>query len=544
MDFLNESLNLLPIEAVSCEEMEAIENKAYFSGVKPFELMERAGKKVAEYILDNYPASKILILIASGNNGGDGLIAGKYLHLRSRQVTIIKLSSQPMKSQEGKKAQTQVEEIQAIKMYKLNSTNITTPEEKKDEEVISLKSYKKLLNSSDLILDAIFGMKLRTKVREPINQYIAELGKIFPFVNKNENKKEGKVLVALDLPSGLDSNSGQWLSEEFLPNIVLAIQYCKLGVKKLRLSTETLDIGLHTKANWISHYSYYLTFMKTRDPFSHKGQNGRLMIVGGSDEYTGAPVLATKAALRTGVDTVRTIVPESIRDIVAGYSEDFLIGTAEGSYFHSKQADYFAKFAINRHTCVAIGMGTSNKPEVQKFIRRFVAQTKKKISLVIDADGIRSFGNFLDILQGSGVILTPHRAEIRDLLNEEIPIGGQALISFLEQKAKKLGVIFVLKGKIDIITNGTRTFLNKTGHSGMTVGGTGDVLSGVIAAFACFIKDKFFASVIGAYIMGIAGEIAAQKYGNSLLATDIIKNIPQVLLELEEKRKTLQKLIT
>ena len=115
------------------------------------------------------------------------------------------------------------------------------------------------------------------------------------------------------------------------------------------------------------------------------------------------------------------------------------------------------------------------------------------------------------------------------MLKENIPDKMEDLIPFLEEKARDLEVTILMKGRIDIITNGYRTLLNETGHPGMTVGGSGDVLAGVIAAAVNFIDDPFIAASVGAYLMGRAGEFAAEKYGNSLIASDIIKEIPRVL---------------
>ena len=137
-------------------------------------------------------------------------------------------------------------------------------------------------------------------------------------------------------------------------------------------------------------------------------------------------------------------------------------------------------------------------------------------------------------MKDSGAIITPHRAELRMMLGKEIPENPQDLITFLQETASDLGIIILLKGQIDIITNGKRTILNSTGHPGMTVGGTGDVLAGIVGAVNCFIDDSFMATSIATYIMGKSGERAAAKYGNSLLASDVIEEISGVILNLEQ----------
>ena len=531
-----ESLFLSEIKGISREEMRAIESRAYSSETTPSTLMERAGRGCAEYIRNNLEKQRVAILISSSNNGGDGLVIARDLIENDWDVTVIQLSSRPMRSPEAKKAETTLEKLnngtllQILPPTELEA-EFTSPRSEK-WRLIDIKQYNEIISECSLIVESIFGINISTPIRSPYDLYLTALAKIAPLDSESE-----KTLVSIDIPSGMDSNSGEWYGPEFRPTLTLTLQYSKRGLEKSGFAYHCVDIGIHSFDNFVTDDHLYAYFYRERDSESHKGDNGRLMIIGGSDEFTGAPVLSTRAALRMGVDTVRTVIPESIRDVVAGYSENFLITKVKGKYLTPKSLNQIYELALRRHETVVMGMGISNKQEVWKFVREFVKKIGTKIQLVLDADGLRAFRGHNELLYNTHAILTPHRAELRYLLGEDVPKDKQELITFLEERAKKLQCTIVLKGKVDIITNGYRTFLNYTGHPGMTVGGTGDVLAGVISSVTCFVKDPLFAAAIGTYIMGRAGERSAVKYGNSLLATDIINEIPAVIMELEGKRK-------
>jgi ADP-dependent NAD(P)H-hydrate dehydratase / NAD(P)H-hydrate epimerase len=572
-------VQLQEIRGIFREEMQAIEMNAYLKGISPKDLMVTAGSQVASYLNKNYNFSnkKILIVISSGNNGGDGLVIARLLE-NYDTLTIIQLSKKNMKSKEGKDVLAEFNEYSTSKS-KINKLIISDDvsdllqdptkliECYKDWTSISITEIFEHVKKVDVIIDSIFGFKLNSKVKEPYNFVLAEFAKLFELNPTTETieTKESQIdvstenqlsqtevedqqdqdinieerypmLFSVDIPSGLDCNNGKWHCEPYFPTLILTFQYSKRGIEKHHMIYEVLDIGIEDRQNYIPDDIFTIFHFPERDPDSHKGLNGRILIIGGSDEYTGAPVLSSLASLRMGSDTVRTVVPESIRDIVAGYSKDFLILKVKGNYHSTRNTKFLADLAIRRHNVCVMGMGLSNKDDCLKFIRDFIRLIHTKMSLVIDADAIRAFRGNLGLLHNTKAVITPHRAELRWVLEEEIPSDPQELVDFLQMKARQLGITIVLKGRVDIITNGYRTFLNYTGHPGMTVGGTGDVLAGVIGAVAGFVRIPFFAAVIGTYIMGKAGELAAEKYGNGLLASDVVEELPNVLLEMEKKR--------
>lgn len=250
-----------------------------------------------------------------------------------------------------------------------------------------------------------------------------------------------------------------------------------------------------------------------RDADSHKGQNGKVGVIAGSKDYTGAPALASKAALRTGSDLVKTLTSESVRDVVAGFSENFMVNSYSSNYF-SEDATGKAESIADWGDAVVIGPGLGDADEgaVTGFVERADAP------LVIDADVIEPA---LDAdLSDVDAVFTPHRGEIDHI---------EELYGSLRVFAEREEVVVVLKGEIDRVYTPDDEFDSDTGTAAMTVGGTGDVLTGVIASLISQGLELEDAALLGAWINGKAGEIAADGYGNGMLATDMVDRIPGVL---------------
>jgi NAD(P)H-hydrate epimerase len=500
-----DELNLADISYITREESLAIEKAEFSTGVTPYALMLNAGKSICKYIQKKYKHKQILVLAGGGNNGGDGSVASSCLS-NTHEVEIIYMKSPNTE--------------EAIKAYdELKSTDVSYSILDID---ISMDEIKSKINKAELIVDSIFGVGIQSEIRSPVDEII----KLF------SELRDDQVLVSVDIPSGIDCNTGEWYCESFIPDDIVTMQFTKKCFQSLSEDTKinVADIGIKPRSVYVTSEFLLKQYWPRRDLDSHKGQNGQIMVIGGSDEFTGAPVLSGMATMRSGVDTLRIVVPETIRDIVAGYAEDFIVVKVQGERITSKPFRKYRDMAVARHDVICIGMGMSNHPDCNKFTREFFEFAKENVKFVLDAEAVRAFRGKTDSLKNnSGVVITPHRAELRMMLKEKIPDKMEDLIPFLEEKARDLEVTILMKGRIDIITNGHRTLLNETGHPGMTVGGSGDVLAGVVAAAVNFIDDPFIAASIGAYLMGRAGEFAAEKYGNSLIASDIIKEIPKVL---------------
>ena len=249
--------------------------------------------------------------------------------------------------------------------------------------------------------------------------------------------------------------------------------------------------------------------MISREKDSHKGENGKVAVIGGSVDYTGAPALSAQAALRTGADLVKILTSEKVKEVVSGYSENLIVEGYEGKYFgepsmqKAERLDDWADVLV-----VGPGIGCARQDLLKEFLER--SNTPK----VIDAEAIQTAIRS----NVSGAVFTPHTGEA-----ELIEKKYDNMESFIEMKND---VTVLLKGPDDRIYSGEGLEEVSAGHPGMTVGGTGDVLTGIVAELIAQGMSKKEAAVKSAEINGKAGEKAAERYGEGLVATDLLEEIP------------------
>ena len=268
--------------------------------------------------------------------------------------------------------------------------------------------------------------------------------------------------------------------------------------------------------------------LKPRDPNSYKGQNGKVLVIGGSKRYFGSPALVAMSSLRAGADLAYLCVPEYIAPAVATSAPDLIVWAYPGEYL-AKLPEDLPELA-RRCDALAIGNGLTKDPRVLKVIREIVASWKKPV--VIDADAIMpGLGH-----ASSKVVYTPHVVEFQRLSGEKAAANLAARKEQVRALAQKLGATVLLKGKTDIASDGKTTLANTTGNAGMTAGGTGDTLAGICATFLAQGYPPIEAAFNAAYINGAAGDLAFRKYGYSLIASDIICEIPAVLKQLQKQR--------
>lgn len=251
-----------------------------------------------------------------------------------------------------------------------------------------------------------------------------------------------------------------------------------------------------------------------RKPFSKKGDNGKVLIIGGSPDYIGAPALAGLAALRSGADIVTIAAPKKVGWVINGLSPDLIVKKINCNYFTSKNVNELLK-TEQKYDIILIGNGIGLKSK--EFIKDFIKKTQKP--LVIDADAIKS----ISIKNVKNAILTPHKKEFEILLKNSNLKNKKELQKHLRNN------IIILKGKTDEIITKNKTYYNKTGNAGMTKAGTGDVLAGLIAGFYAQNKDALMSSKIAVYYNGLIGDILLKKKkGFTYLASDIIEEIKKI----------------
>jgi NAD(P)H-hydrate epimerase len=276
---------------------------------------------------------------------------------------------------------------------------------------------------------------------------------------------------------------------------------------------------------------------KKRPSDSKKYDFGLLIVIGGSDFYSGSPALSAMAAFRAGVDMVRIIAPKRAADIIASFSPNLAAYPLEGNWLEKKHLATLismtesAKIVSFGKTAVVIGGGMGRSKETQEVILEYLKEIS--VPVVIDADAIYAISKKTEIIFQKPFLITPHSYEFFVLTGKKIKeLKKEEKIKTVQEEAAKLGTTILLKGAIDIISNGKEVALNKTGSPFMTVGGTGDVLVGIAGALMARGVDVFTAACAAVYINGSAGELASQKLGESLTATDLIEEIPNIIPKL------------
>lgn len=263
-----------------------------------------------------------------------------------------------------------------------------------------------------------------------------------------------------------------------------------------------------------------------RKLWSHKYDFGSLLVIGGSKRYSGSPAFAALAAYRSGVDVVTVAAPRRAADIVATFSPDMITYPLKGDWLSPEHLRELLGLA-DKASAVAIGCGLERKKETFKTVNHFLERVE--IPAVVDADAIHAVAGKKSVMDGKPVVITPHAREFYALTGIEVKDEIEDRVKKVKETASELKTTILLKGSVDVISDGKDVGLNKTGSPQMTVGGTGDVLTGIVGALLARGVGCFDAACAAAYINGMAGELAAKKFGESMMASDLLEEIPKVL---------------
>lgn len=462
-------------------------NSAYW-GVVQANLMENAGKAVAEVALKwvEKLGRNILVVSGLGNNGGDGFVAAQELS-KSCKVKIILLGkSEEIKTelarQNYKKIKNLVSSLEAVNL---------------DNE----------LENADLIIDAGLGVGVKGKLKEPYSSAVKALNKSRKFV------------LAVDVPTGLGTKHA------VKPAVTVTFHDLKEGMSAKNSGRIIIKkIGIPEEAEKFTGPGE-LVFYPRPKKLAKKGDNGRVLVIGGGP-YTGAPALAALAAYRAGVDLVHLAVPSSVYQIIASFSPNFIVHPV-GDKILTEEAIPTILDLAKKVDSIVIGPGLGNAEQTKHAVKELVRLTKPR--LVLDASAFDAL-TLRDIKTKEGIV-TPHAGEFKKLTYIGLPKKLEARVAIVEKIAKRTKMAILLKAATDIISDGKRTKLNSTGNEAMTVGGTGDVLAGICAALLAKKVEGFRAACMSAFINGKAGELAFKEKSYSLLATDLIEKMPEVFKE-------------
>lgn len=504
-----------------------------YIGLSRLCLMENAGKSLSDEVatLSTFKFSKpvkILIFTGSGGNGGDGFVAARHLLNRGYEVEVYCLNSlDEIKSDD---ALVNLEILMNMEP-RISRLSVDFIKDSSDLDKLDFDS-----NSDYIVLDCLLGTgikgKLRTKVRKTVE-----------LINEIEGIK-----IAVDAPSGLDPLTGGISDIAVEADYTVSFHKIKTGVK---LAGEektggviTCDIGIPIEAELFVEGGDLLR-LNNRKNDSHKGNNGKVLIVGGSKDYYGAPAISAKASIATGVDLTYIYAPQNAAAAIKSLSEDFIVKEAKGDYLSLEDLDDILELT-SKVDAVLLGPGSSQNEETGKLFNVLAAKIDKP--LVLDADALKLVDMSL-VSKKEDLIITPHLSEFKsffkhissedmDNLERGVKLDDKEHLDFrkvndkidsIHRITKNINGSVILKGKYDFIFNGNRLKINRTGNPGMTVGGTGDALAGIALSLLSQGLNCFDAALLAPYLNGKAGDLAYEAQGYGFGAQDLTQYLGAVM---------------
>ena len=456
-------------------------------GVPRKQLMESSGNAVARVVREVAdPGASVALVCGRGNNGGDAFVAARFLggydvtvHLLGRRETITT-------------------DIARENWDALRSADIDA------RRVGDARAFD--LGDPDVIVDAMLGTGVTGALREPEATAAGAID------------AADATVVAVDVPSGIDADTGESEGPAVEADRVVTFHDDKPGLGSVDAEVTVADIGIPGAAERVVERGDLLRL--SRDPTAHKGEFGRVLVVGGGP-YTGAPALAARAALRAGADLAYVACPETIAGEVQGYSEDLIVRPQPGDRIAPSNVPDVLDTASGMDAVVfgpGLGDADVSLEAAAAFLEGFDG------TAVVDADAL---GVVPEIDTEATLVCTPHQGEL-EAMGGPSAADPDERAPLVAEFASDLGVTLLVKGAVDVVSDGDRTRINRTGNPGMTVGGTGDVLAGVTGAMACAL-DPIHAAGLGAYANGRAGDLVVGERGYGLVATDLPEAVPAAL---------------
>lgn len=511
---------------VSAAEMRAIDAATAEAGVPFLQLMENAGMAVAEHILAEYStAERICVMCGKGNNGGDGFVIARRLADAGKKVRTF-LLARP-EEVKGDAAET---------FARLNEPPSAVYQEK---ELPKLAGY-------DLIVDALLG----TGARLPLEGLYAAAVK-----RMNDS---GIPIVAVDIPTGADSDSRTGLAGAPVVQASSIVTFTALkpahvfqfggvptAVRSIGSSEEI--IAAHSKQDF--HHitpADLVRVLAPRPADSNKGDYGHVLILGGSPGKAGAPAMTGMAALRCGAGLVTVASPKSVQTTIATFSPELMtVAMAENDLgdFSILGLEALRKSGITYgKDAIAIGPGLSRDKEAAQFARSAIDKTEAPA--VLDADGLNAYEGRIQELNMRNLdrilVLTPHPGEMARLLGTPVEQVQADRMGIARKFAVDHHCYVVLKGHRTLVAEPSgKVWLNTTGNPGMATGGTGDILTGMVAAMLAQHKDQAAEAIVAAvYLHGLAGDIARDEMGEiSMTATDLLMALPHAIRHAQEAQE-------
>ncbi len=513
------------MKVLTIEQMQQIEKECAKYGLSPSKLMENAGKAVAEearQILGNIDKQNILILIGPGNNGGDGLVTARHLHDEGAKISLYLFTQRPASDPN----------LKLVQKRGVTLIDATTDE--------NLDKLGELLSSTNAIIDAIFGTG-------PIRPFHGTLAQALDSIRRAKMKNPSLHIIALDLPSGLNADTGAADPACLHADNTITLGFPKLGLfnpqeaeRVGKITVADIGIPLHLAeqitteiitGNWAS------TGLPKRPLEANKGTFGKALVVAGSINYIGAAYLACSSALRVGAGLVTLATATSLQPTLASKLTEvtYLPLPESRPGIIASQADRLIHQESNHYDALLIGCGLGQSQSVASFIKSTLFKSKKpKLPpLILDADALNTLAKIPKWWQQltDNAILTPHPSEMARLIKASVDEVQSDREGIARRVAQEWHKTIVLKGAYTVIAAPDgRTRISPRANPGLASAGTGDVLAGAIAGLLAQGLALFDAATLGVYLHSQAGEIVKSRLGDTgMIATDLLPVLPVVI---------------
>ncbi|WP_225334552.1 NAD(P)H-hydrate dehydratase [Halomicrobium urmianum] len=473
---------------ITGSEMAVVDENAAALGVPRKQLMESSGNAVARAVKGVAdPGASVTVVAGRGNNGGDALVAARFLDEYDLRVCLLG------------RAETITTAISRENWDALQRADYET------EAVRDASAFD--LGDPDVVVDAMLGTGISGALREPAAT-----------AAEATNDSDATV-VSVDVPSGLDAESGELAGNAVEADRVVTFHDAKPGLADLDAEVTVADIGIPAAAERVVERGDLLR-LRARQ------RDARAFVVGGGP-YTGAPALSAQAALAAGAELSFVAAPETVADEIQGYAPDLIVQPYGGDHLTPDQVDDLVETATDHDDVVVIGPGLGTHEETLEAARRFLTDFEGPV--VADADALSVVP---EVDTDADVVCTPNSAELAELGGPEVDDLADETEA-VAAVADELGHVVLAKGTVDVISDGDRTRINRAGNPGLAVGGTGDVLSGIVATLLDDL-DPFDAACVAAHVTGRAGDALYDDRDRGYLASDVVEAIPQVLADARE----------
>lgn len=547
------------IQILSVQDIKQAELESYSMGESSNSLVKKAANSISDYIVTEFPKdtnTNIVIISGAGNNGNDGILAGCYLATKGYNVTIFRFKNKNLVLPDYVRLEiNERNKTKDIEYFEFS--NVSYFEEQLFEQ----------LSLANIIVDSLLGIGMN----RPLSEDLSNLVNIINSFSSNKN-----TVISIDIPTGINADTGEVYNNDILENNKLAVSadkllvlnYPKIGLFNLPAleyfqDYVVLKSGVNSRMvsnNFLMEITDFEKILPYRPTSSYKGTFGKLLIIGSSKEFSGAAFLAGKAAYRAGVGLVSIATTESAISLYGSYLPEAIycpLDEQTNGMISSNKSNYsILEKVISQYDAVLIGCGIGKSQEtmeIVKFVIDYHNKYNNQFNLIIDADGIN---NLAELTNHSNVtlnntILTPHLGELANLghqslsnitLNDRFRLSDEILNQLTGAKVSKNQVfknnVIIAKGPYTQIIDGLKnTFVSPFATPLLSTAGSGDVLAGLVASLLSQNVSTLNSALLGVYLHGLSAVLKKPQYGNTgLLASDIADNIPFAIKKIQDHK--------